>query len=72
MLTKTCQHSEKQKAAVTSSRNKPKEETAVCNLGSINLAAHTTKDGIDQKIIKETILTAVRMLDNVIDINFNQ
>ncbi|MBF0489078.1 MAG: ribonucleoside-diphosphate reductase subunit alpha [Candidatus Omnitrophica bacterium] len=50
--------------------NTSKEETAVCNLGSINLAAHTTKNGIDQQRIRETILTAARMLDNVIDINY--
>lgn len=45
-------------------------ETAVCNLGSINLALHVTKDGLDEQRIAETIRTAVRMLDNVIDINF--
>ena len=50
--------------------NTSKEETAVCNLGSVNLAAHTTKDGLDEKKLKETIRIAVRMLDNVIDINF--
>jgi len=50
--------------------NTSKDETAVCNLGSINLAAHTTQDGLDDKKLKETILTAVRMLDNVIDINY--
>lgn len=50
--------------------NTSKEETAVCNLGSINLAKHTTKDGLDQKLLSQTIRTAIRMLDNVIDINF--
>lgn len=45
-------------------------ETAVCNLGSINLVAHVTKDGIDENKLAATIKTAVRMLDNVIDINF--
>ncbi len=50
--------------------NTSAEETAVCNLGSINLAAHTTKNGIDQKLLANTIRTAIRMLDNVIDINF--
>lgn len=50
--------------------NTSKEETAVCNLGSINLAAHTTKDGLDEKALKQTVSTAVRMLDNVIDINY--
>jgi len=50
--------------------NTSKNETAVCNLGSVNLAAHTTADGIDHKKLKETITTAVNMLDNVIDINY--
>ncbi|HSW85955.1 MAG TPA: ribonucleoside-diphosphate reductase subunit alpha [Rhabdochlamydiaceae bacterium] len=46
------------------------DETAVCNLGSINLPEHMTEKGIDEKKLAETIRTAVRMLDNVIDINF--
>jgi len=50
--------------------NTSREETAVCNLGSINLAMHTTKSGIDEKKLAATIQTAMRMLDNVIDINF--
>jgi ribonucleoside-diphosphate reductase alpha chain len=50
--------------------NTSKEETAVCNLGSINLAAHTTAEGLDLPKLQETIRTAVRMLDNVIDINY--
>ncbi len=50
--------------------NTSKEETAVCNLGSINLLAHTTPDGINHDKLKETIQTAIRMLDNVIDINY--
>ncbi len=50
--------------------NTSKEETAVCNLGSINLAAHTTPDGIDHKKLKETVSIAIHMLDNVVDINF--
>ncbi len=50
--------------------NTSKDETAVCNLGSINLAAHVTEKGIDKAKLKETVTTAVRMLDNVIDINF--
>jgi len=50
--------------------NTSKEETAVCNLGSINLAEHTTSDGIDHAKLKETVKTAIRMLDNVVDINF--
>ncbi len=50
--------------------NTSAEETAVCNLGSINLSLHCTPTGIDEKKLAETIATAVRMLDNVIDINF--
>jgi len=46
-------------------------ETAVCNLGSINVLNHLHEDGeIDFDKLKNTIHTAVRMLDNVIDINF--
>lgn len=50
--------------------NTSKDETAVCNLGSINLSAHTTKEGIDKELLASTVKTAIRMLDNVIDINF--
>ncbi|MCB1181200.1 MAG: ribonucleoside-diphosphate reductase subunit alpha [Chlamydiia bacterium] len=46
------------------------EETAVCNLGSINLPAHTTEKGLNKELLAQTIRTAIRMLDNVIDINF--
>ena len=46
-------------------------ETAVCNLGSINVLNHLDKDGeIDFEKLKTSIHTAIRMLDNVIDINF--
>jgi len=50
--------------------NTSKEETAVCNLGSVNLAAHVSDKGINHDMLKETVTTAVRMLDNVIDINY--
>ena len=50
--------------------NTSAEETAVCNLGSINLELHCTPEGLDEKKLSHTIRTAVRMLDNVIDINF--
>lgn len=50
--------------------NTSKDETAVCNLGSINLAVHVTPKGIDHMLLKQTIKTAVRMLDNVVDINY--
>jgi ribonucleotide reductase alpha subunit len=45
-------------------------EIAVCNLGSVNLANHVTESGIDEIRLKKTVTTAMRMLDNVIDINF--
>jgi len=50
--------------------NTSREETAVCNLGSINLPLHTTEKGLDEALLADTVRTAVRMLDNVIDINF--
>jgi ribonucleoside-diphosphate reductase alpha chain len=50
--------------------NTSKDETAVCNLGSVNLAKHVTEKGLDEKRLEQTVRTAVRMLDNVIDINF--
>ena len=50
--------------------NTSKDETAVCNLGSVNLSKHTKADGLDEQMIKKTVKTAIRMLDNVIDINF--
>lgn len=46
------------------------DEIAVCNLGSVNLAQHVTEKGIDRKKLEKTIKTAIRMLDNVIDINY--
>jgi ribonucleoside-diphosphate reductase alpha chain len=46
------------------------EEIAVCNLGSVNLLNHVTESGLNQEKLKSTIKTAVRMLDNVIDINY--
>ena len=45
-------------------------ETAVCNLGSVNLLAHLNGGKLDHNKLKKTIRTAMRMLDNVIDINF--
>jgi ribonucleoside-diphosphate reductase alpha chain len=45
-------------------------EIAVCNLGSVNLANHVTPDGIDELRLRRTVKTAMRMLDNVIDINY--
>ena len=45
-------------------------EIAVCNLGSVNLAQHITGGKLDQAKLKKTVATAMRMLDNVIDINY--
>ncbi|VAW82463.1 Ribonucleotide reductase of class Ia (aerobic), alpha subunit [hydrothermal vent metagenome] len=45
-------------------------EIAVCNLGSVNLAAHIDDNGLNLQKLEKTITTAMRMLDNVIDYNF--
>jgi len=50
--------------------NTSNDETAVCNLGSINLAAHIREGRLDMKMLSHTVRIAVRMLDNVIDLNF--
>ncbi|MCB4771318.1 ribonucleoside-diphosphate reductase subunit alpha [Ancylobacter sp. Lp-2] len=50
--------------------NTSNDEVAVCNLGSINLLAHITPDGLDPAHLARTVATAMRMLDNVVDINF--
>ncbi|WP_444919652.1 ribonucleoside-diphosphate reductase subunit alpha [Microbulbifer sp. CnH-101-G] len=50
---------------------KADDEIAVCNLGSVNLAQHITDNGeLDRTKLANTVKTAVRMLDNVIDINY--
>ena len=50
--------------------NTSADEVAVCNLGSVNVAAHVDRDqGIDFKRLEATVRTAMRMLDNVIDQN---
>jgi len=46
------------------------DEIAVCNLGSVNLVAHMTDRGLDFEKLKTTTRIAMRMLDNVIDINY--
>jgi ribonucleoside-diphosphate reductase alpha chain len=46
------------------------KEIAVCNLGSVNLVAHLKDGALDIDKLKRTVHTAMRMLDNVIDINF--
>jgi len=50
--------------------NTSSDEVAVCNLGSVNLANHVTAAGLDHQRLAATIRTGMRMLDNVIDVNF--
>lgn len=50
--------------------NTSADEIAVCNLGSINLSQHITEKGLDTAKLYRTVKTAIRMLDNVIDINY--
>ena len=50
--------------------NTSAEETAVCNLGSVNIVKHVKNGKLDEARIAKTVKTAMRMLDNVIDINF--
>ena len=50
--------------------NTSADEIAVCNLGSINLVHHITDGKLDNAKLERTVNTAVRMLDNVIDINY--
>ena len=46
------------------------KEIAVCNLGSVNLANHMKDGRLDEEKVKQTVSTAIRMLDNVININY--
>ena len=50
--------------------NTSDDEIAVCNLGSVNLPQHIDENGLNLEKLQKTINTAVRMLDNVIDINY--
>ncbi|NCT57596.1 MAG: ribonucleoside-diphosphate reductase subunit alpha [Legionella sp.] len=50
--------------------NTSEDEIAVCNLGSINLPAHIINGKLDKAKLKQTVKTAIQMLDNVIDINY--
>ena len=50
--------------------NTSDDEIAVCNLGSVNLAAHVDENGLMKDKLEDTITTAMRMLDNVIDYNY--
>ncbi|MEO5667519.1 MAG: ribonucleoside-diphosphate reductase subunit alpha [Bdellovibrionota bacterium] len=49
--------------------NTSADEVAVCNLGSVNLVAHLTENGLNLALLEQTVSTAMRMLDNVIDQN---
>ncbi|MGD8678623.1 MAG: ribonucleoside-diphosphate reductase subunit alpha, partial [Chromatiales bacterium] len=46
------------------------QEIAVCNLGSINLPKHVDENGLNMAMLEETVSTAMRMLDNVIEYNY--
>lgn len=50
--------------------NNSKDETAVCNLGWVNFAMHVTNGKWDHDKVRETVTVGMRMLDNVIDLNF--
>jgi len=50
--------------------NTSEDETAVCNLGSVNLARHIVAGTLNSELLGTTIKTAMRMLDNVIELNF--
>lgn len=50
--------------------NTSSTETAVCNLGSVNLKIHMNEGKLNDVTLEQTVTTAVRMLDNVIDLNF--
>ena len=50
--------------------NTSPDEIAVCNLGSVNLPQHIVDGKLDLEKLRRTVSTAVRMLDNVIDINY--
>lgn len=50
--------------------NDPDKEVAVCNLGSVNLGLHIIDGKLDATLVRETVTIAMRMLDNVIDLNF--
>lgn len=50
--------------------NTNESEIAVCNLGSVNLSAHMNEGKLDHIKLQKTVRTAMRMLDNVIDINY--
>jgi ribonucleoside-diphosphate reductase alpha chain len=50
--------------------NTSSDETAVCNLGSVNISQHIRSGALDEAMLEDTVTKAIRMLDNVIDLNF--
>ena len=50
--------------------NSSRDETAVCNLASLNLSKMIEGDNLNKDLIKKTVATGMRMLDNVVDVNF--
>jgi len=50
--------------------NTSEDETAVCNLGSVNLVVHLKEGELDESLVRKTVRTAIRMLDNVVNINY--
>ncbi|MBI2445411.1 ribonucleoside-diphosphate reductase subunit alpha [Candidatus Micrarchaeota archaeon] len=50
--------------------NTSAEETAVCNLGSVNLERHIVDGKLDAELLAQTVRCAIRMLDNVVDVNY--
>jgi ribonucleoside-diphosphate reductase alpha chain len=50
--------------------NTSEDEVAVCNLGSVNLSRHIEGGRINYQLLEETVKTGMRMLDNVVDLNF--
>jgi ribonucleoside-diphosphate reductase alpha chain len=50
--------------------NSSADETAVCNLGSVNLELHIVDGKLDRELLQKTVQIGMRMLDNVIDLNF--
>ncbi len=50
--------------------NNSKDEISVCNLGSVNMALMIKNGDIDRELLRSTVRTGMRMLDNVVDVNF--
>lgn len=50
--------------------NTSADETAVCNIGSLNISRHIINGTLDQELLHDTVKSAMRMLDNVVDLNY--